>query len=75
MEIKRFVLTFVMGFRAISSLSPYGEAQGGCSIKLFDDRDFKGEWEETSRRQGIPRFDMHEKSIQTFGRCCWRIFS
>lgn len=73
MANKQLALLFVI--YSVISPSSATPVEGGCSIKLFDGRDFKGQWEETSRAGGIPRFDVHEESIQTFGRCCWRIFS
>ena len=46
-----------------------------CSIKIFDDENFAGEFLATNKHDGLSHVHIHEKSIQTFGACCWRLFT
>ena len=46
-----------------------------CSIKIFDEESFGGEFLATNKHNGLSHVHIHEKSIQTFGACCWRLFT
>ena len=46
-----------------------------CSIKFFDQEGFAGEFLATNKHSGLSHVHIHEKSIQTFGACCWRLFT
>ena len=46
-----------------------------CSIKIFDEESFGGEFLATNKHNGLSHVHIHEKSIQTFGSCCWRLFT
>ena len=46
-----------------------------CSIKIFDEEGFGGEFLATNKHNGLSHVHIHEKSIQTFGSCCWRLFT
>ena len=46
-----------------------------CSIKIFDEESFGGEFLATNKHDGLSHVHIHEKSIQTFGACCWRLFT
>merc|ERR1712183_126956 len=46
-----------------------------CLIKIFDEENFAGEFLATNKHNGLSHVHIHEKSIQTFGACCWRLFT
>ena len=58
-----------------SPIKPAAGNPSKCAIKFFDGEDFGDEFLETSQHNGLSHVHIHEESIQTFGNCCWRLFS
>ena len=45
-----------------------------CTIKFYNRNDYQGDKVEVYNSNGISNLEMIEKSAQTFGRCCWKIY-
>ena len=45
-----------------------------CTIKFYNRNDYLGDKIEIYNSNGISNLEMIEKSAQTFGRCCWKIY-
>ena len=45
-----------------------------CTIKFYNQNHYQGDKVEIYNSNGISNLEMIEKSAQTFGRCCWKIY-
>ena len=45
-----------------------------CTIKFYNRNNYQGDNVEIYNSDGISNLEMIEKSAQTFGRCCWKIY-
>ena len=89
MTICMFYLTFVFGincdtFHRIESVSTqsystatpsYQYHSSGCKVTFYNETNHQGEKIEVSNPEGMSTLELNEQSAQTFGRCCWKIYS
>ena len=45
-----------------------------CAITFYSENSYKGEALEINNPNGDSNLHMNEKSAQTFGTCCWKIY-
>ena len=46
----------------------------GCKIVFYDETNYQGKRVHAIEPEGISHLDLHEKSAQTDGSCCWKIY-
>ena len=46
-----------------------------CKVTFYNEANHQGEKIEISNPEGMSILQLNEKSAQTFGRCCWKIYS
>jgi hypothetical protein len=91
MTICLFYLSFVFGincdtlrFQGIESVSTqsystttpsYLYHSSGCKLSFYNETNYQGEKIDISNPEGMSILELNEESAQTFGRCCWKIYS
>ena len=45
-----------------------------CAITFYSENNYEGEALEINNPNGFSNLHMNEKSAQTFGTCCWKIY-
>ena len=64
------ILTTPASLKTTSSL----QHSNLCTIKFYNRNDYQGDKIAIYNSNGISNLEMIEKSAQTFGRCCWKIY-
>ena len=84
-----YYLTFVIGincdtsrFHRIESVSTQSYStttpsyhSSSCKVTFYNGTNHQGEKIEISNPEGMSILQLNEESAQTFGRCCWKIYS
>ena len=53
----------------------YSYHSSGCKITFYNESNHQGEKIDISNPEGTSILQLNEQSAQTFGRCCWKIYS